>query len=182
MGPYLKRWMVDGFQVRSCYFYNETVRSLLYQYKGCFDVELADVFLSRQAPFLRFLYRDYVLVPAPSYKQKDEKRGFNHVELMFSCLHLPMVKALIKVDDVKQANGNYEERQRIGEHLAYRDDAHLEGKKVLFVDDLFTTGATAKACAHLLEKHGAKKVQILVMGYTLEKELKRKIESGQHPI
>jgi competence protein ComFC len=175
MGPYLREWKVDGFVVHSCYFYNETIRSLLYQFKGCFDVELADVFLFRQAPYFRLHYHGYTLVPAPSYQAKDEARGFNHVEAMFACLGLPFLKAIEKIDDVKQADNNYAERQKIGEHLHFKEGAVVRGLKILFVDDLFTTGATAKACAHLLKEHGAKKVEILVMGYTPEKALDNEI-------
>jgi competence protein ComFC len=166
LSPFSRTWKIEGIPVRSLYLYHEGLRSLLYQYKGCFDIELADVFLAYQAPVLRWLYQGYTIVPAPSFAAKDEIRGFNHVELMFRCLKLPYLHALEKTDDVKQANNNYAERQRIGEHLHYVDGVVVAGKKILFVDDLFTTGATAKACCHLLREHGAKKVQILVAGYT----------------
>jgi competence protein ComFC len=171
MDPEMKEWKLGEIPVRALYRYNEKIRSLLFQYKGCFDIELSDIFLCYQAPLLRLLYWGYTLVPAPSFSAKDEERGFNHVELMFKPLHLPFCHCLEKVDDVKQADNTYEERQHIGEHLRYKEGYEIKGKKILFVDDLFTTGATAKACCHLLQKHGAKKLQILVMGYTPENRL-----------
>jgi ComF family protein len=168
--PRMETFKVGTFSARALYAYNEAVRSLLFQFKACGDIELGPVFLAYQAPLLRLFYPGYVLVPAPSYEAKNEARGFNHVEEMFKPLHLPVVKALRKTADVKQASLNFSERQKIGEHLAFAEGVSVAGKKILFVDDLITTGATAKACCALLKAHGAKKVKLLAMGHTKEKE------------
>ena len=127
---------------------------MLFQFKGCADIELSSLFLGYQAPLLHVLYHGYTLIPAPSFSEKNEARGFNHVEAMFSPLKLPFLHPLIKIDDVKQADLHRDERQKIGQHLRYDETVDIRRKKILFVDDLFTTGATAKACCELLEKHG----------------------------
>ena len=176
MDSHFHRWNLvwEGHKVpvQSLYLYNEKIRSMLFQFKGCADIELAPLFLGNQAPILRMMYRGYTLAPAPSFSSKNEARGFNHVELMFAPLRLPLIHPLVKVDDVKQADLHYDERQRIGEHLRYDESVLIVGKKILFVDDLMTTGATAKACCELLLAHHPKKLQILVMGYTPEKAAK----------
>ena len=64
------------------YDYNETIKKLIYQFKGCYDYELKDVFLFRYVTYLKWKFNDYILVPAPSSKVDDEKRGFNHAELI----------------------------------------------------------------------------------------------------
>jgi ComF family protein len=166
----METFKVGEFSARALYAYNEAVRSLLFQFKACGDIELAPVFIAYQAPLLRLFYQGYILVPAPSYEAKNDSRGFNHVEEMFKPLRLPLLKALKKTSDVKQASLNFAERQKIGERLAFCEDVSVAGKKILFVDDLITTGATAKACCTLLKEHGAKKVRILAMGHTKEKE------------
>ena len=170
MDPRFLRWSIEiqktKVPVRAVYYYNEKIRSLLFQFKGCADIELAPIFLGNQGPLLHFLYWGYTLVPAPSFAAKNVARGFNHVELMFAPLRLPFLRALLKVDDVKQADLHWSDRQKIKDHLRYDDSVDVRGKKILFVDDLLTSGATAKACCELLQKHGAKKVQILVMGFT----------------
>ena len=159
---------LDGIKTTSLFVYNDKVKQMLYQCKGCFDYEMADVFLSRQRSFLKRKYKKWVLVPAPSYEAKDQVRGFNHVEEIFKGLELPFIHAIEKKDNVKQADLNYAERQRIGKHLAWKDEADVAGLNILFVDDLLTTGATAKACARMLLEHGANKVEILVMARTID--------------
>lgn len=170
MGAKQETYMVSGVKARSLYPYNEKIRSLLFQFKGCADIELASVFLSYQLPLLKLLYRGYTMVPAPSFSRRDEARGYNHVEEMFSSLGLPLFKCLHKTKDAKQADSSYAERQKIGECIVIEKGASLKGKKILFVDDLFTTGATAKACLALLQKQRPKKIQILTMGKTHEKD------------
>jgi predicted amidophosphoribosyltransferase len=43
----------------------------------------------------------------------------------------------------------------------------VRGKKILLIDDVITTGATAENCARILKKHGAAKVTVLVIAKTI---------------
>lgn len=157
---------IDGLKVTSLFIYNETIKTMLYQLKGCFDYEMADVFLSRQKSYFKWKYKNWILVPAPSYSKRNEARGFNHVEEIFKCLGNTMIKPIVKINNVKQADLNYEERQTIGKHLSWDKKVSVKGQNILFVDDLFTTGATARACSKMLLEHGAKRVEVLVMART----------------
>lgn len=161
MGPKLMKFKLGEFPTISCYYYNEKLKTMIYQFKGCFDIELADIFLVNQKKYFQMIFRNYYLVPAPSYDKKNIERGFNHVEEMFKGIGKGYLKAIRKTDNVKQAGLNYFQRQKINEHLFWNDEVDVKGKNILFVDDLITTGATAKACCELIKKHGAKKVKIL---------------------
>jgi predicted amidophosphoribosyltransferase len=44
-----------------------------------------------------------------------------------------------------------------------RDRRKIEGRRVLLVDDVFTTGATASACAAALKRAGARSVVLLTL-------------------
>ena len=99
---------------------------------------------------------------------EDIVRGFNHVEELFKGIGRGFIHAIIKKDDIKQANLHYKERQEISNHLLWNDKETVLGKNILFVDDLITTGATAKACTKLLLEHGAKKVKILSLARVKE--------------
>ena len=114
-------------------------------------------------------FNNYIIVPAPSSKKSNEERGFNHVEEMFSVLHLKMLKCIHKTKDVKQADLNTEDRAKIGDVLVI-DDVDLTGKKILLVDDVYTTGATIKSMIKLVKQKGAKKVKVLLMSKTIDLE------------
>lgn len=145
------------------YIYNPTIRTLLYQFKGCRDYELKNVFFGYPALILRLRYRGYTLVPAPSSKSHDEKRGFNQVVAMSECLHLPMGHYLEKRVEAKQSDLSAKERAKIGKYMAYVGPTSLKGKKILLVDDVYTTGSTAKSCLRLLKQRRPKKLALLVM-------------------
>lgn len=168
MGPRLKISRIDDIKVISLFVYNETMKTLLYQCKGCFDFEMAELFLVRQKSYLKWKYKDWYLVPAPSFQERNKARGFNHVEEIFRCLERPFLKPIRKIDNVKQADLNFEDRQKIKDHLSWNDKVSVRGKKILFVDDLFTTGATARACTKMLLEHGASRVEVLVMARTVD--------------
>ena len=168
MHPQLTFYKLEGIPVVSCYFYNEKIREMLYQFKGCFDIELGEIFLVNQKRYFQLRFHSYYLVPAPSFKEKDIVRGFNHVEELFKGIGRGFIHAIIKKDDIKQANLHYKERQEISNHLLWNDKETVLGKSILFVDDLITTGATAKACTKLLLEHGAKKVKILSLARVKE--------------
>ncbi|MBW2651044.1 MAG: ComF family protein, partial [Deltaproteobacteria bacterium] len=43
------------------------------------------------------------------------------------------------------------------------DRSRIEGKKILLIDDVYTTGSTAKECSKILMKSGAKEVAVLTL-------------------
>ena len=160
------KFQVLGYNAISIYRYDDKVQSLLYQFKGCFDYELLNVFFERFSRELSLRYRGYVMVPVPSYKQDDEIREFNHVEEMFKILNLPIRKMIVKTKKVKQATSTSNKRKEIGKHLVLVDNSDLSKYKILLVDDVYTTGSTMKACIRLIEKLHPKKIEVLVMSKT----------------
>ena len=77
--PTFREFKVDNISALSIYDYTERIQVLLYQFKGCFDIEIASVFLERFCFELTLLYKDYLMIPIPSFKEDDEAREFNHV-------------------------------------------------------------------------------------------------------
>lgn len=169
MGPVLRSFLVDNVECFHLYFYTEKIQEILYQFKGCKDYELRTVFLEYYKDYLNYKFRGYILIPAPSYQKNDEERGFNHVEEIFSVLNLKMKKCIHKTKQVKQADLTTKERQEIGSVLEI-DNVDLSGKKVLLVDDVYTTGSTIKAMINLVRQKGAKKIKVLLMSKTIDLE------------
>lgn len=165
--PKLSEFKIDGIKGLSIYFYNEKIQELLYQFKGCKDYELKSVFLEYYKHYLNYKFKNYVMIPAPSYKDSDEERGFNHVVEIFKILNLKMLKCIHKTKKIKQADLTSEERKNIGSSLVI-EDVDLSNKKILIVDDVFTTGSTVRNMIRLVKEKGAKKIQVLVMSKTLD--------------
>ena len=167
--PHFRRWVVDGVPCLSLYRYGDGLRSVIYQYKGCGDIELKSVFLEHIGRYLKIRFKGYVVVPCPSHESHNVARGFNHVESIFESLSLPMVKALRKTEDIKQSSQTKEGRKNIGKYLEITSKTHIKGKKILLVDDIYTTGSTIKACIGLLKGAGAKTIRVLVIAKTPKK-------------
>ena len=152
------------------YEYDETIKELIYKYKGCYDYELKDIFLYRYLTYLRVKYHDYIVVPAPSYYLDDEKRGFNHVIEIYKALGLKMEPVIHKIKSHKQSENNSKKRKNIKSILSIDEKCKLKGKKVLLVDDIMTTGSTLLSCIELLRSKIPKKIEILVIAKTKKLE------------
>ena len=110
------------------------------------------------------------LIPVPLHPARKRERGFNQSELLADELsevtHLPELKQLLKrIRNTKdQTKLTPEQRiENVKGAFALIDYDRIEGKKVILVDDVMTTGATLKECAKVLTKAGAKRV----MGATI---------------
>ena len=165
--PKLESFEVEGVNAMYLYPYDQTVQELLYQFKGCFDIELSPIFLEYFRDYLRLKYHNYLVIPAPSSQDADQKRGFNHVEKMFSSLKLPMIKCVHKTQNIKQADLSAKERENVGKILAI-DNVDLRNIKILIVDDVYTTGSTIRSMIRLVQDKQPKRIKVLVMSKTMD--------------
>lgn len=165
--PSFNKFKFYGLNCVNVYFYNEKIQEILYQFKGCFDYELNTVFFDYFKNYLNFKFKNYILIPAPSFIDSDKERGFNHVVEIFKNLNLKMICCVHKIKKVKQADLSSEERSNIKDVLTI-DDVDLANKKILLVDDVFTTGSTVKAMIDLVKPKKPKKIKVLVISKTLD--------------
>lgn len=163
LNPRFIRFEIDGMDALAIYEYDDNIKSILYQLKGCYDIELAPVFFNRMKRELHLMYKGYTMLVAPSYKLDDEKRGFKHVEEIFKYINLPIVHPIDKISPFKQAEHTRRERGRIGQHLQLIQPELISEKKILIVDDVSTTGSTLRALIKLVKEAKPKAIKILVM-------------------
>ena len=106
-----------------------------------------------------------ILTWVPVSRLRKLRRGYDQVELLAKAvgreLDMDPVPLLIKVRHNRPQSGIYGAPQRRANVLgAYRetDREAISGKKILLLDDILTTGATAGECARTLLTAGAKEV------------------------
>ncbi len=111
---------------------------------------------------------DWLVVPVPLSRRKERRRGFNQAEELAQRIAERMgwslgARALRRVRDTP-ALGRVEKAERANLLMgAFRLGAlqggWVQGRRVLLVDDVITTGATQRACAAVLLEGGAKQVR-----------------------
>ena len=117
-------------------------------------------------------------VPVPLHQGRFKERGFNQTEKIFEEFlakkNLPLKNILIrKVATPKLFNLGKAEREKIlsGVFMA-AEKINLRGKKILIVDDIFTTGTTCRECAKVLKSLGAEKILVLAFAANFGEYLK----------
>lgn len=154
----------------SLYNYDSTIKDLLYKYKGCYDIELKNVFLCRYLWWLRLKYYGFKVITLPSYYLDDERRGFNHVKEVAKLLKLPLLEILEKTEDHKQADQNFEGRKKISKVLRLSHLELIRNQKILIMDDVHTTGSSIQAAVDLVKEGKPKKIEVFVIA---KNELKK---------
>jgi ComF family protein len=111
-----------------------------------------------------------LLVPMPMHWIRRWRRGFNQAELLAGELsrrtHLDVRQAVQRVHHRQAQAGltNSKRRLNVAGAFRVRNAKGIEGKRVLLIDDVMTTGATASACARVLKRAGAAHVSLLTVG------------------
>ena len=110
------------------------------------------------------------IIPVPLHRNKLKKRGYNQSECIAkgisSAMGIPInIQTLFrKVDSQTQTKkSRYKRWENVGEIFGV-SDKELDGKNVLLVDDVVTTGATLEACAQILIQHNCK-IYIATIAY-----------------
>ena len=109
-----------------------------------------------------------VVTYVPMHEDRLEERRYNHAEILareFSSLTKIEVKPLIeKVKETeRQATLSFKDRLKNLSSSFKADKQQVNGKRVLVIDDVLTTGATADVISKTLKKAGASAVIILTV-------------------
>ncbi len=142
----------------------EAIHRYKYQRALWFEPFLADLLIREAAPELRKEKWDW-LVPVPLYSTKQREREFNQAERLArrlsAAVDIPMNTRLLKRVSPTRTQTLLTRQERsanMRKAFAARKTARLHGKRIVLVDDVFTTGATTSACAKTLLASGAKEV------------------------
>lgn len=158
----------DGIAyVHAAYVYDAQARTLVHQLKYR-SVRAAALPLAGQMALLP-AGEEEMIVPLPTDRRRRRKRGFNQATLLAQALceewGMPMCEALERTRHCAPQTGLSEaqRRENLSGCMAVRArsvDA-IRGRRVLLIDDVYTTGATAAEAARALLDAGAKSVGVL---------------------
>jgi ComF family protein len=160
-----------GFQRAFAYGeYDGTLRKLIHLFKYGGIEPLAQplgAMLSRALP--RNIEFD-AIVPMPLHWFRRWRRGFNQSELLARALSgrtgLPVIpNAMTRRKSTAPQAGlsGAQRRLNVSGAFAVRRRHLIEERRVLLVDDVLTTGATAGTCAAALRRAGAREVSVLTL-------------------
>ena len=120
---------------------------------------------------------DFV-VPVPLHRERFKERGFNQTEKIFQEFlakkNLPLRNFLIRTKATPKLYkfGKAEREKILSGAFAAAEQINLRGKKILIIDDIFTTGTTCMECAKVLRKLGAEKISVLAFSADFDDNLK----------
>ena len=115
-------------------------------------------------------HRHDAIVPVPLHVERLRWRGFNQAILVARQLATER-KVPIAVEALRRTRatppqvglGEDERRRNIAGAFSVHPQWSAGNKRILLVDDVYTTGATVNECAHVLRKAGARAIDVAVL-------------------
>jgi ComF family protein len=165
-------------KARAAVAFDEASKHLVHQLKYQ-DRQEAGVAMARlmAGAARNLLHETDVIIPVPLHRKRLWQRRFN--QAAYLATHIarradkPWVSdALLRTQSTPSQVGMKADERRKNVRRAFEvpvDKRHvIDGKTVLLVDDVRTTGATASACAHMLKNAGAAHVHVISFALVLE--------------
>ena len=110
------------------------------------------------------------IIPVPISKKRNKERGYNQSMLISEEIanktNLELVNnCLIKTKNIiEQSKLNKEDRQQnIQGVYSLQNERLITNKKILLVDDIYTTGSTVNECCKILQQANPKTIGVLVL-------------------
>jgi len=111
-----------------------------------------------------------MIVPVPLHRRRKWERGFNQTEVLAKELgrltEFPLeTDVLKKIRNIPpQTSLELDERARnVKDAYQTAKEERIQGKIILLVDDVYTTGSTLRECASMLKRAGAKEVRAVTV-------------------
>ena len=113
-----------------------------------------------------------VIIPVPLHKKKLHTRGFNQSDIIAEgigkTMHVPAImETLIRTEftETQTKKARYTRWENVKGKFGIQNPQTIEGKHILLVDDVLTTGATLEACAQTLLEVPNTKVSLATLAY-----------------
>ncbi len=177
----------DG--VRAAVAYCDTARALVLKLKHGRRIGMARVIAGHLAR-LAAHEDDPILIPVPLHRWRIWRRGFNQSALIADAVAKrtghPVRSELIqrrRATPMLGGLGRDARSRTLRGAFTVPSDCRpaLKGRTVLLVDDVYTSGATANACARTLKRAGAARVVVLCWARVLKQRVDEDVRFGDEP-
>jgi ComF family protein len=143
----------------------------LFKYQGKVTLGKALGRLMTEHEYRNVTIRDYsIIIPVPLHKQRLKERGFNQSLILARELStyfsIPLDFSLLKRTVHRKPQTMLKKKERLANvkgAFEVKSAANIKGKKILLVDDVYTTGSTVKECSRMLLRHEAAEVAVLTL-------------------
>jgi competence protein ComFC len=160
--------------LRSWLVFEGPIRRALHTLKFRRNVSLGEALARSFSKFVIDLDWPFELVvPVPSSRRRMTERGYNQVALVARPLAAIMgkqfsPKSLIRARESRSQVGLSPAQRKENVSGAFRaGSVRVEGRNILIVDDIATTGATLESCARALQQAGARDIYALTLARAL---------------
>ena len=155
-------------RMRAAVAYDELPRSIALLLKYGRKVALARTMARYMAPLMGEWDDEAVIIPVPLHRWRLWGRGYNQSSLVARELsrhwRLPtesMVLRRVKSTRPLKGLNHNQRRKAVAGAFAVTDRSRLLGRTAILIDDVLTSGSTAEACARVLRRAGAKRVELI---------------------
>jgi ComF family protein len=162
---------------RAVFSYEDIILNAIHKFKYKRNMSIGEMLASFMAGFYfpDIVYTDYYLIiPVPLHVKRLRERGFNQSLILARVIgekqKIPVNFSLLKrhkFTSTQTGSNKKERKQNIKGAFEVTDKKEINGKNIILIDDVYTTGATANECAKTLIKAGAQKVSVLTMARVL---------------
>jgi ComF family protein len=155
-------------RMRAAVAYDDLPRSVALRLKYGGKVALARTMARYMAPLKGEWESSSVIIPVPLHRWRLWSRGFNQSGLLARELsrawglptHTELLRREKRTQPLKGMN-HAQRRKAVSGAFALADADRVRGKTVILVDDVLTSGSTAEACAKVLRRAGASRVELI---------------------
>lgn len=147
--------------------YNEEIKQKIYDFKYNNKSYMYKLFAELMIKSILQNDLEYtdLIVPVPLHKHRLNSRGFNQSYLLGKYISKKLNIAidnenLVRITYTKEQNKlkRLERTRNISRVFSIIDSNAFKDKRILLIDDIYTTGSTVDSCSKLLLESGAKEV------------------------
>lgn len=150
---------------QSLFQYNTFFKEILSAYKYHCDFRLRYFFALDVKKVLTPFLKKYILVPIPISKQSFQKRGFNQTTGLLEAAGCSYTDVLLNENTTNQSLKTRKERMETKQYfkLTKEGSKNIIHKKIILIDDVYTTGRTLYHARDVLLEAGAIEVETFTL-------------------